>query len=35
MAVLGWRRVVDGTGFSGKVGEPLRYDEAWLIRCGL
>ena len=33
MAVLGWRRVVDGTGLSGKVGEPLRYDEAWLIRC--
>jgi len=32
MAVIGWRRVVDGTGFSGKVGEPLRYDEAWLIR---
>lgn len=24
--------MVDGTGFSGKVGEPLRYDEAWLIR---
>ena len=32
MAVLGWRRVVDGTGFSGKVGEPLRYDESWVIR---
>lgn len=32
MAVLGWRRVIEGTGFSGKVGEPLRYDEAWLIR---
>jgi hypothetical protein len=33
MAILGWRRVVEGTGFSGKVGEALRYDEAWLIRC--
>jgi hypothetical protein len=32
MAVLGWRRVLTGTGFSGKVGEPLRFDEAWLIR---
>lgn len=32
MAILGWRRVIEGTGFSGKVGEPLRYDEAWLIR---
>jgi hypothetical protein len=32
MAILGWRRILEGTGFSGKVGEPLRYDEAWLIR---
>lgn len=32
MPPLGWRRVVEGTGLSGKVGEPLRYDEAWLIR---
>lgn len=32
MAVLGWRRVVDGTGLSGKVGEPARFDEAWIIR---
>jgi hypothetical protein len=32
MAVVGWRRVLDGTGMSGKVGEPLRFDEAWLIR---
>jgi hypothetical protein len=33
MAILGWRRVIEGTGLSGKVGEPLRFDEAWLIRC--
>ena len=33
MAILGWRRVVEGTGLSGKVGEPLRFDESWLIRC--
>lgn len=32
MAVVAWRRVNDGAGLSGKVGEPLRFDETWIIR---
>lgn len=32
MAVVGWRRVLEGTELSGKVGESLRIVEKWIIR---
>lgn len=32
MAVIGWRRILDGNEVSGKVGESLRIVERWVLR---
>lgn len=32
MAVVGWRRMLEGTELSGKVGESLRIVERWAVR---
>lgn len=32
MAVVGWRRILEGTEISGQVGESLRITERWEIR---